>query len=158
MPKVTALLHTRNDAARISRALESLRPCDELLIIDHGSKDDTVPLARSHGARIKQAVTGVEDGTYVVDARHDWVLCLQPTESLAESLEASLLEWKGQDIPFDARGFRVTIREETEQGWRILQPEMRLVNRTCLNWTTTLPPDDPTVEQLEGELLRFLHP
>jgi hypothetical protein len=33
MPKITALLHTHNDALRLGRALDSLRPCDEVLVI-----------------------------------------------------------------------------------------------------------------------------
>jgi glycosyltransferase involved in cell wall biosynthesis len=37
MPQLTALIHTHNDELRLGRALESLRPCDELLIFDHGS-------------------------------------------------------------------------------------------------------------------------
>ena len=41
MPKTTALLHTHNDALRLGRALDSLRPCDEVLVIDEGSEDDT---------------------------------------------------------------------------------------------------------------------
>lgn len=158
MPKITAIIHTRNDEARIARALDSLRPCDDLLVVDHSSTDDTVKLARSHGARIKEAIPGVEDGTYVVDARHPWVLCLLPTESVGEALEASLLEFKDWELPLETRGFRIAIREETETGWATRAPQMRLVNRACINWTTQLPPDDTTVGLLEGELLRFRQP
>ena len=32
MPKFTALLRTHNDALRLGRALQSLRPCDEVLV------------------------------------------------------------------------------------------------------------------------------
>ncbi len=96
MPKITALLHTRNDALRLGRALDSLRPCDEVLIIDDNSDDDTVRVARANGAHIKTSTPGVTHGAYAMDASHDWILCLRPTEALSEELEASLLEWKGQ--------------------------------------------------------------
>ena len=41
MPKISALLHTHNDALRLGRVLDSLRPCDEVLVIDEDSEDDT---------------------------------------------------------------------------------------------------------------------
>ena len=56
MPKLTALIRTSNDAVRIGRALESLRPCDEFLIIDDGSNDETARVAREYGARVELAL------------------------------------------------------------------------------------------------------
>jgi glycosyltransferase involved in cell wall biosynthesis len=156
MPKVTALIHAHNDATRLGRALESLRPCDDVLVIQHGSDHDTEKVAREHGARIKTAVPGVADGTYLTDAKHDWILCVLPSEALSEALEASLLEWKRRE--HDALGFAVAIREQTGNGWRDQPAERRLVNRNKLNWTTELPPNDPAAERLEGELLRFQSP
>lgn len=158
MPRITALIHTRNDALRIGRAIESLRPCDEVLVIDHGSTDDTVKVARHHGATVKDGVLGVDHGVYAVDARHDWVLCLLPHESLSEGLEAALYEWK--DLAHeDASGFRVGIREEAQSGnWHTLEPELRLVNRTCVNWPGDVPSDVPGAPLLSGDLLRFKNP
>jgi len=40
MPKISALLHTHNDALRLGRAPESLRPCDEVLAIEDCSEDE----------------------------------------------------------------------------------------------------------------------
>src|SRR5215472_1658187 len=78
MPKFTALLHTHNDALRLGRALQSLRPCDEVLIIDEGSEDDTAKVAREYGATLKTAIPGVSPGAYAMDAQHEWILCLRP--------------------------------------------------------------------------------
>jgi glycosyltransferase involved in cell wall biosynthesis len=52
MPPITALLHTRNDALRLGRALEMLLPCAEILIVDHDSGDATHRIAHQYGARI----------------------------------------------------------------------------------------------------------
>ncbi|MBV9086925.1 MAG: glycosyltransferase [Acidobacteria bacterium] len=155
MPKITAIIHACNDAQRLPRVIESLRSCDEVLVVNHGSEDNTEAVARDHGAKVKEAILGVEDGAYAVDAAHDWVFCLQPSESLSESLEASLLEWKRND-PHDAViGFRVEIREQNGDGWHSLGEEMRLVNRKRLNWTGTLPPNASNAEHLSGDVLRF---
>ncbi len=169
MPKITALIHTHNDAARIGRALDSLRACDEVLVVDHASTDDTVHVARRHGAIVKEGIPGVNPGVYTIDARHDWIFCLLPTEAMAESLEASLFEWKEQqhessdqaekdkEAAFSG-GFAVTIRAETAEGWRKLPPQVRLANRKKINWPGRLPPNTDNATVLPGELLRFEKP
>jgi glycosyltransferase involved in cell wall biosynthesis len=55
MPPITALLHTTNDALRLGRALETLLPCAEIIIVDHHSADATRRIARDYGARIVTA-------------------------------------------------------------------------------------------------------
>ncbi len=97
MPRISALLHTHNDALRLGRALESLRPCDEVLVIDDNSEDDTTQVARQYGAIVKSAISGVTFGAYAMDTTHAWVLCLHPNETLSEGLEASLFEWKNTE-------------------------------------------------------------
>ncbi len=162
MLRISALLHTNNDAQRIGRALDSLRPCDEVLVIDHDSQDDTARIARDHGAKVKKAVPGVENGTYALDATHDWVLCILPCEALSEGLEASLLSWKHQ---FDGEkvdpgpkigALSFPLRRETEHGWEKAPPQTRLVNRRAINWTTALPPETNGAVVLPGDLLHFL--
>jgi hypothetical protein len=156
---MTALIHTHEgaDAQRIARTLDSLRPCDEALVIDHGANAEVARVAREHGANLKQGVPGVSPGTYLVDARYDWILCLLPREALSEALEASLFQWKQADHE-EERGFAIALREETAGQWRHLKPETRLVNRNKVNWTAELPPEDPKAERLEGDLLRFSTP
>ena len=92
MPRITAILHTHNDALRIAWTVESLRPCDEVLVIDHGSTDETCAWARRFGARVIEAQgENTEAGAFVQPAKNDWICCLHPTESLSESLEASVI-------------------------------------------------------------------
>ena len=169
MPKISALLHTHNDAPRIGRALDSLRAFDEVLVIDHGSTDDTVKVARHHGASVKEGVPGVNQGVYVVDAHNDWIFCLLPNESIGEALEASLFEWKDREKEppdhedkekkaADNETFAVIVREETDNGWHTLGPQTRLINRKQINWNDALPPNNSDSVPLEGELLRFTKP
>jgi glycosyltransferase involved in cell wall biosynthesis len=169
MAKITALVHTHNDAERIGRALESLRACDEVLVVDHASTDDTVKFARHHGAVVKEGVPGVNPGVYAMDASHDWILCLLPSEAVSEGLEASLFEWKErgeansgrpEDGQHAAESCSVAfqVREETGDGWRELGAHTRLVNRRAIHGAGHLPPDDPNAEMLPGHLLRFHKP
>jgi glycosyltransferase involved in cell wall biosynthesis len=155
MPKITALLHVCDDERRLGRALDSLRPCDEVIVVDHGSHDESIKVAREHGARIIKAVQGVSKGAYAQDAHHDWILCLLPSESLAEDLEASLLEWKHSDPAKDGLGYNMQVREQNGMGWKTLTPEMRLVNRKQLNWLEDLPPETPGAPLMAGNILRI---
>ncbi len=167
MAKITALIHTQNDEQRIGRALESLRACDEVLVIDHASTDRTADVARQHGAKVKPAVPGVDDGVYAADAGHDWILCLRPNEAISELLEATLLEWQQhfQDSSpqqlgiADACSYAFSVRQETPQGWKTsASSETRLVNRKKVNWESALPPADPKAPVLPGEILHFRNP
>jgi glycosyltransferase involved in cell wall biosynthesis len=158
MPKLTALLHTHNDALRLGRALDSLRPCDEVLLIDDSSADDTVKIAREHGATIRTSIPGVTLGAHAMDATNDWLLCICPNESLSDDLEASLFEWKNQEPRESVVCYKVSIREQNENGWRGLAPQVRLVNRGFVSWVGEMPPDQQCDASLAGDLLRFREP
>ena len=155
MPKITALIHTSNNERCLGRALDSLRPCDEVIVVDHGSRDESAKVARDHGARLIKGVQGVDHGAYAQDARNDWILCLLPSETLADDLETSLFEWKDSEPAHNLLGYNISIREQNGAGWKTLAAEMRLVNRKQLNWTGDLPPETPNMPALEGHLLRI---
>ena len=154
MPKICAIIHTHNDALRIGRTLETLRPCDQVMVVDHDSQDETRKVARKYGATVKKAIVGVDDGAYVFDAAHDWVLLLLPNESLSEGLEAALYEWK-QTEPGATIGYALGVRQETASGWSPQKREMRLVNRDCVNWTGSMPSTADNASELGGDILRF---
>ena len=160
MPAITALLHAHNDALRLGRALETLLPCDEILVVDHGSHDATARIASEYGARVVASDDGAQAGHYLRLARHDWILCLDTRESLTEALAASLFEWKAQPLKLPAApAFSFLLREETADGWReIPTPQNRLIPRTWSHWQELLPSPEPSAVLLEGPLLRFLLP
>jgi glycosyltransferase involved in cell wall biosynthesis len=157
MPAITALLHTENDALRLGRALETLYPCDDILIIDHGSRDRTVQLAREFGARVVDARIAVSLEQYLPSAVPGWIFCLDPRESLSESLAASLYVWKSMSPA--AAAFSIFLREETNEGW-LENPtaQTRLVPADWSRWAQRLPVTDQSALALEGELLRFAFP
>jgi hypothetical protein len=157
MPKISALIHASNDASRLGRLLESLRPCDQVLIIDNASDESIEKVAHEYGADLRKSVPGVPPGAYSMDAIHEWILCLLPNESLSESLETSIFYWKEGD-PKREDTFAMTVREEKEGRWSERPSEVRLINRCCMNWTGKLPPNLENAFVLTGHLLRFDHP
>ena len=154
MPRITAVVHTHNDGLRLGRCLETVYPCDEVLIIDHGSNDDTQQIARDYGAKVVGAAASVQSCI-----EEGWILCLDPRESLTESLSASLYEWKTEPLRSDVATFAAMLREETSEGW-IEHPaaQTRLVPVNWQRWRGRLPAEDPAAIVLQGEILRFTLP
>jgi hypothetical protein len=164
MPPITALLHTTNDALRLGRTLEMLLPCSEILIVDYRSADATLRVAHEYGARIVAADSHATTNHYLDLARHDWILCLEPGESISDRLQASLFQWSrlpslGAGGVASGSAFSVFVREQTGEGWLDLPaPETRLIPRTWTRWHGRLPAHEPSAITLEGELLRFALP
>jgi glycosyltransferase involved in cell wall biosynthesis len=160
MPPITAVLHTSNDALRLGRALETLRVCREIIVVDHGSQDATVRIAREYGARILGATDGQPPSHHLQSALHEWILCLDPRESITEDLEATLYELGAAADPLEkGLAFSFHLREETRNGWGLHpSPLCRLIPKTWSRWHGQLPADDPDATVLQGDLLRFLHP
>jgi glycosyltransferase involved in cell wall biosynthesis len=157
MPSLTALLHTFNDAWQLGRALETLYPCDEILIVDHNSCDDTLRIAREYGARVVPFCGDAQPTKYLQYASFDWIFCLEPRESINEALAASLYEWKSIQ-PFDPISAQnVSIRKETAPGWIDLpEPQTRLIPKDWRHWQGWLPVNNLSLKTLEGSLLRFI--
>ena len=161
MASITALLHTENDGLRLGRALETLYACDDILVVDHGSRDFTVRIAHEYGARVVEASAGFAQQDYLQFARAGWILILDPRESLTEKLAASLIEWKSESLQACGSGpaFSVFLREETAQGWiEVSAPQTRLVPLNWRFWNGRFPVQETSARALEGEVLRFVFP
>jgi glycosyltransferase involved in cell wall biosynthesis len=160
MPPFTALVHTQNDGTRLGRTLETLHPCDEILVVDHGSADDTLRVAREYCATIRMAESGESPDSHLRHARHAWVLVVLPSETISEALEAALFEWKlrGERDVAGIGSYTIAVREETREGWSEPRTSTRLVPRQWQRWDQKLPQHDPNGVMLDGDLLRFRTP
>lgn len=90
---LSACIITLNEADRIDACLDSLAFCDELIVVDSGSTDDTRERAAAHGARVEvRPFDGYRSQkAYAVGlARHDWVLCLDADERVSPALRAEI--------------------------------------------------------------------
>lgn len=159
MPSITAIVHTSNDALRLGRLLETLYPCDDIVVVDHESEDSTLTVARDYGATILGAKPGATEAEHLVCPSSGWILCLDAREALTESLAASLFEWKSEAVSDAGVAFSVFLREETAEGW-VEHPsaQTRLVPATWNHWAGRFPVPDSSAVSLEGDLLRFAFP
>lgn len=93
---LTALVSSRNEGHLLGRCLDSIAFCDEIVVIDIDSDDDTGAIAREHGARVLRhpwvPIAERARLELVHEARHDWLLFLDPDEMFAPRLATQIGE------------------------------------------------------------------
>lgn len=85
---LSGVVTTLDNAATLEACLASLAFCDELVVLDSGSRDATRAIAERHGARVfVQPFQGYgpQKQAAVDLATHDWVLLLDADEHLTEA-------------------------------------------------------------------------
>lgn len=91
----SAVIITFNCERQLRICLESVAFADEILVVDSGSTDGTVDLARRRGARVVEQDWlgyGRQKQIGVDQAAHDWVLCIDSDERVSRELRASIEE------------------------------------------------------------------
>ena len=138
---LSGVVITRNEADRIGRCLASMAPaCAELLVVDSGSDDDTVAIARAHGAQVRhQPWLGFAAQKTLATslAAQPWVLLLDADEWLADGAAEALRalfasgELEHRDVWCLRRRTRFLGRPLRFGGWsrewvhRLSRPDMR---------------------------------
>jgi (heptosyl)LPS beta-1,4-glucosyltransferase len=91
--KLTVTVITRNEAANIEGALESVRWADEIVVVDSHSADETVALARKYNARIvvhDWAGYSAQRNYAAEIASNDWILALDADERVPTELAVEI--------------------------------------------------------------------
>jgi len=92
---LSALVTSYNEGALLPRCLEAVAFCDELIVIDVESSDDTAAVARAHGAEVVEHPWVPIAEAARVDvadlARHDWLLVVDPDEIVPPALAAEVV-------------------------------------------------------------------
>ncbi len=90
-PPVSVLVCTKNEARNLKACLESVAWAGDLVVLDSGSDDDTVNIARRLGARVVQRPfdnfsAHKNWALDNLDFAHDWVLILDADERVSPAL------------------------------------------------------------------------
>jgi glycosyltransferase involved in cell wall biosynthesis len=91
--RLSAIVITKNEAAKIADCLDSLSFCDERIVVDCGSEDDTVRVARDHGARVEHHAFegfGAQKNFALSLASGEWVLSIDADERVSPALAAEI--------------------------------------------------------------------
>lgn len=92
-PRISGVVTTLDNAATLEACLSSLRFCDEIVLLDSGSTDATLEIARRHGARIAaQAFAGYgpQKQAAIELATGEWILLLDADEHLTDAGRATI--------------------------------------------------------------------
>jgi glycosyltransferase involved in cell wall biosynthesis len=163
MKRLSVILITHNEAHNIAGCLESVAFADDVVVVDCGSTDDTVALARSLGARVVTTTDwpgfGPQKNRALDHASGDWVLSIDADERVTPELRASILEAVSQTA---LEAFELNRRSSfcgqymAHSGW---SPDwvVRLVRRGTARFSASLvherlEPAGP-VGRLQGRLL-----
>lgn len=163
--KISATIITFNEERNIARAIESLRCCDEIVVVDSGSTDRTMEIAEKLGAHVVEAPwPGYSQQKNAASelAANDWILSVDADESLSEALEAEIWQIKKSGPKHDAytmpRLAQYLGRWILHSGW-YPDRKVRLFDRRKAKWVGDYVHEsvkvDGSVGHLESNLLHF---
>lgn len=163
--RITATIITLNEERNIARAIESLRCCDEIVVVDSGSTDRTVELAEKLGARVLEegwrGYAGQKNRAAEASS-NDWILSIDADEALSEALEAEIWQVKKHGPKYDAytmpRLAQYLGKWILHSGW-YPDRKVRLFDRRKAKWSGDFVHESVVVEgavgHLEENLLHF---
>ena len=89
-PRISAVLITKNEAANLADCLESLRFCQEWVVLDSQSTDNTVAIAQRFGCTVINDADwqgfGIQKQRALDAASSEWVLSIDADERITPAL------------------------------------------------------------------------
>jgi glycosyltransferase involved in cell wall biosynthesis len=167
MPSLSATIITLNEAAKIARTIRSLAMADEVVVVDSGSTDATVDIARGLGARVIQHAWegyAAQKNFAAREAQHDWILSLDADEELNADAQGAVSQWKTQAPR--AAGYRFPRRARYLGRWILHSGwypdyKLRLYDRRAGEWRGDYVHESAVVEgkveTLRGEILHYTY-
>ena len=95
MASLSVIVITKNEAGNIGACLQSLGFADQLVVLDSGSWDTTLEIARKMGAEVSENLEwlgfGIQKNRALALARCDWVLSIDADERVTQQLQDEIL-------------------------------------------------------------------
>src|SRR6185436_13814275 len=92
-PRISATIICLNEEKHIKACLESVAWCDEIVVVDSGSTDKTVEIAKGFTPKVlHRKWTGFIDQVNFIlqQATGDWVLCVDADERCTPELKEAI--------------------------------------------------------------------
>ena len=163
MSELSAIIITKNEADNIADALESVAWIDDIVVVDSGSSDDTVAIARRYTDRVtirEWEGYGIQKNHAAGLAAHDWVFSLDADERVSPELAQEIQHVigagptvQGYRVPRTTRYLGRWIRSTDWYPDR----QLRLYDRRAARWNARYVHESVTVEGRVGRLRSDLH-
>ena len=151
-----------NEESHIERCLMSLEWCDQVVVVDSGSQDRTVELARQFPnveIHVRPFDTFINQKNHALGhCSNEWVISLDADEVLTEENIAEI-----KSLPLDCPGYRIGRRsfigdQEIRHGTWSPDYQLRIFHKSCSVWGGTNPHESIQIEGEVGHLKsRMLH-
>jgi glycosyltransferase involved in cell wall biosynthesis len=163
---LSLIVITRDAAHELAECLASAPFAAETVVVDSGSRDDTVALAQSAGARVIEHAWqgyGPQKNFAVAQATHDWVLCVDADERVSPELAAAIRGAFASGVPKVA-AYSIARRNRFLGRWLAHGEgypdwKVRLFDRRRAHWSTDPVHEkvvaDGPVARLAGDLLHL---
>jgi len=169
---LSVFIITKDESDRIGDTIKSVIGwADEVIVVDSGSCDDTVKIAKEAGARvIYNAFSGYGPQKKFAEKRckNQWLLNIDADEPLSIEAQEEIkpLLTSGKIADFDC--WRILIRtiyphEKKPAPWAFSYNQVRLYDSAKLRFSDSIvhdsvtPREDTRVGQLEGVITHFSH-
>lgn len=116
---LSACVITYNEQERIAACLQSLRWCDDIVVVDSRSTDATGEIAHRLGARVIEADWrgyAAQKDFAVAQAQYDWVLCVDADEVVSPALSGEIGALRQAGFP-GASGWQIARRTWYLGNW-----------------------------------------
>lgn len=96
MQSLSVIIIAKNEAANIGDCLASVAWADQIIVVDSGSRDDTVSIARAMGAEVHLHEDwpgfGPQKNRALGYASHDWVFSIDADERVTPELRNEIVQ------------------------------------------------------------------
>jgi len=132
--KFSLVVTTLNNASTLDRCLSSAVFADDIVVLDSGSTDATLDIAKKYTRRIYTEAFrdySTQKQSAIDKAAHDWVLLLDADEALTHAARAEIE--RALESPQQVVGFRLPRREQMfwtfQHRWSWTNTHLRLFDR-----------------------------
>lgn len=132
--KFSLVVTTLNNASTLDRCLSSAVFADDIVVLDSGSTDATLDIAKKYTRRIYTEAFrdySTQKQSAIDKAAHDWVLLLDADEALTHATRAEIE--RALESPQQVVGFRLPRREQMfwtfQHRWSWTNTHLRLFDR-----------------------------
>jgi glycosyltransferase involved in cell wall biosynthesis len=159
--RLTVIIIARNEEEKISKCLQSVNWADEIVLVDSGSKDKTVEIAKGHKALVEEISGGNFSSWRNIGARkasHPWLLYIDADETVTESLQEEIKRAvaSGEKSAYAIPRKNIILGREMKHGGWWPDYVVRLIKKDKLNkWRGKLH-EQPEIKGKVGYLKNHL--